>query len=612
MRPAAPSVAVLVAALLGTCLLLAGCRGPGASWSEHAWSGRTADGLLYRIDVPADARRPAEGWPLLLFLHGAGERGDDLAVGNHGPLQVRNRMPELQEAVILSPQCPAGRWWRSEPLLALLDEVQADLEVDPSRVYVTGYSMGGYGTWNLLSKAPDRFAAAVVVSGGGDPKRRWPVIPVDFSMDEVLRARDVPIRAFHGADDGVVPVEENRLVVDALHEAGARDLELAVYEDVGHDAWTRTYAEPELWRWLFAQRRPSMPDTWTAFRGNALHTGRALGARAIASPELAWTFDTGGTVESSPAVVDGRLYCGTFADHLFCLDAETGAELWRFPVGGLVRASPSVANGLVYFGADDNRFYALDAVTGEPSWSVELGDGGQQSSPTIADGLCWFGGFDHRVYAVDALTGDVRWTFDTGGEILSSPAVADGLLAIGSRDGNVYGLDAATGAERWRFVTGNTVWSSPAIADGVVFVGSDDRRVYAIDGASGEERWRFETGGTVFSSPAVALADGALYIGSDDHHLYALRLEDGTELWRSDLGGRVLGSPAIVVDHLYVGGEGSGGDLPGALFALERGTGERVWRFEVGETVWSSPTAALDSLWFGAHDGKLRRLREAR
>ena len=112
----------------------------------------------------------------------------------------------------------------------------------------------------------------------------------------------------------------------------------------------------------------TMNEDWSAFRGGPLHTGATPDARPLQQPELVWTFDTGGTVESSPSVVDGRLYCGTFNNHLFALDAETGEELWRFGVDGLVRASPSVVDGRVYFGADDDRFDALDAHTGEPAW----------------------------------------------------------------------------------------------------------------------------------------------------------------------------------------------------------------------------------------------------
>ncbi|MFT7537730.1 MAG: outer membrane protein assembly factor BamB, partial [Hyphomicrobiaceae bacterium] len=136
-----------------------------------------------------------------------------------------------------------------------------------------------------------------------------------------------------------------------------------------------------------------MPKEWHGFRGGPLHPGSVRASGGIQEPRQVWEFDTGGAVESSPTVVDGALYVGTFANHLFALDAMDGEERWRFPVGGLVRASPSVAYGLVYFGADDDTFYAVDAKTGEERWRVSLGKGGEQSSPAIVNGVCYFGSF---------------------------------------------------------------------------------------------------------------------------------------------------------------------------------------------------------------------------
>ena len=112
----------------------------------------------------------------------------------------------------------------------------------------------------------------------------------------------------------------------------------------------------------------------------------------------------------------------------------------------------------------------------------------------------------------------------------------------------------------------------------------------------------------VFSSPVISYEDRTVYFGSDDHNLYAVDLLTGKERWRCNLHGRVLGTPALAGHHLYVGGEGAGGDKPGALFAIDRHNGRIVWRFGVGVAVWSSPAVVGNSLWFGAHDGLVRRL----
>ncbi|MCH9037317.1 MAG: PQQ-like beta-propeller repeat protein, partial [Chloroflexi bacterium] len=128
---------------------------------------------------------------------------------------------------------------------------------------------------------------------------------------------------------------------------------------------------------------PAESSQWPMFRQNLQHTGAVGDSGLGQDPTLRWKLDTGGVVESSPAVVDGVLYQGTFNLSLLALDASTGRPLWRFPVGGLLRASPSVADGVVYFGADDNRFYALDAATGQIRWSFPLVPGGEQSSPAV-------------------------------------------------------------------------------------------------------------------------------------------------------------------------------------------------------------------------------------
>ncbi|MEZ5979661.1 MAG: prolyl oligopeptidase family serine peptidase [Planctomycetota bacterium] len=213
--------------------------------TEHTMS-REVDGrrLSYLLDVPT-GEAPRRGRPLVLFLHGIGERGDDLArVAVHGPPKLAPTMPELWGCVLVSPQCPDDTWWPTETLVALVEEVCDTCEVDRDRVYVTGLSMGGFGTWELLATHPDLFAAAAPICGGMREDRE----------SAIVAAKDVPIRVFHGADDRLVPVEMSERLVERLRDAGA-DVELTVYEGVGHDAWTRTYSDPELWTWMFAQER---------------------------------------------------------------------------------------------------------------------------------------------------------------------------------------------------------------------------------------------------------------------------------------------------------------------------------------------------------------------
>ncbi|MDA0784742.1 MAG: PQQ-binding-like beta-propeller repeat protein [Proteobacteria bacterium] len=173
---------------------------------------------------------------------------------------------------------------------------------------------------------------------------------------------------------------------------------------------------------------PTSADDWPAFRRDAAHSAWDGAGEVAVAPKLLWEFDTGAVVESSPAVVDGVVYAGSFAQALFAVDGDSGEEIWQFPVGGLLRASPAVVAGTVYFGADDNKFYAVDAATGAANWTFDLGPGGQQSSPAVVDDVVYFGAFDKYVYALNAGTGTVRWKFRTGGGVLASPAVVDGVV----------------------------------------------------------------------------------------------------------------------------------------------------------------------------------------
>ena len=195
--------------------------------------------LLYAPETEADARLP-----LILFLHGAGERGSDLdRVTTQGLPQLLPNLPE--PAFVVAPQCPASSWWTLEldALERLLGEVQENYPVDAARVYLTGLSMGGYGTWHLALKNPTRFAALAPVCGGGIP-------PLAHKLNAL------PIRAFHGAEDDVVPPAASEKMVEAVTKAGGQ-ANLTVYPGVGHNSWTRAYSEPDLYTWMFAQRHKS-------------------------------------------------------------------------------------------------------------------------------------------------------------------------------------------------------------------------------------------------------------------------------------------------------------------------------------------------------------------
>ena len=202
--------------------------------------------LDYLLHVPEEYSADGPPTPLILFLHGAGERGDDLeVVKKHGPPKLVASGHNLP-AIVVSPQCPRDSWWNDEveALVALLDEIEEQYNVDEDRIYVTGLSMGGYGTWALLAEQPERFAAAMPICGGGMPLG-------------ARRLAEVPIWIFHGDADVVVPVEESERMAAALKRFGNESTKLTLYPGVNHDSWTRTYDDAAVWEWLFSQRRSS-------------------------------------------------------------------------------------------------------------------------------------------------------------------------------------------------------------------------------------------------------------------------------------------------------------------------------------------------------------------
>lgn len=227
-------------------------------WQAYWWK-QGSDSLPYRMYLPQHVGQD-EQLPLLLFLHGAGSRGQDnwLHLTHfHSPAAyIATHYP----CIILAPQCPKEHRWvevdwassrhhapqqMSMPLrlvVGLLDSLVQILPIDTNRLYVTGLSMGGYGTWDLIQRYPERFAAAVPICGGAD-------------LHQAPSLQHLPIWIFHGALDQIVPVSRAREMYTHLQKVGNQQVRYTEYPNVGHDSWQPAYATPELWRWLFSHTK---------------------------------------------------------------------------------------------------------------------------------------------------------------------------------------------------------------------------------------------------------------------------------------------------------------------------------------------------------------------
>jgi len=182
-----------------------------------------------------------ENLPLLIFLHGMGERGDDLTkLKLHGPPSFLDEKKDFP-FITISPQCPDTIYWNEEILLPFYEEIIAKYLIDKKRIYLTGLSMGGFGTWESIVAKPDLFAAAAPICGGGDPSK-------------LKAVKSMPIWVFHGAKDQVVPLLRSEEMVNKLKEVGSK-VKFTIYPEATHDSWTETYSNPKLYEWLLSHQK---------------------------------------------------------------------------------------------------------------------------------------------------------------------------------------------------------------------------------------------------------------------------------------------------------------------------------------------------------------------
>ncbi|MGF3571902.1 MAG: PQQ-binding-like beta-propeller repeat protein [Candidatus Bathyarchaeia archaeon] len=329
------------------------------------------------------------------------------------------------------------------------------------------------------------------------------------------------------------------------------------------------------------------PSDWIYFRGNINQPGVAVNQMGPSTLNLKWAFQTEGTVMSSPAVVNGKVYIGSHDQHIYCIDAYTGSLVWKFKTNYRVTSSPAVVGGKVYTGFDDGRVYCLNASNGNLIWQtqkiysgdpppilIEVCSWQPRSSPIVVGNRLYVGALDGNVYCMDTANGNILQTYQTNGPIVGSPAYANGRIYIASTDKKLYCLDANTLKHIWNWTTPKQPWmvpslffgGTPTVADGKVFIGGG--AAYSVG---------------IFGSNII---------------LVALNATDGTLIWRKDMIGQggLMGTntqsvwtPTYVNGVLYVG-DGMG------VAAYNATDGERIWYQWLGFQVFSSVAYADDPL----------------
>jgi predicted peptidase len=241
--------------------------------NSHAWPGKNTGFLNKTIEIDGEEREyvvylpadytPDTPWPLIMFLHGAGERGDDGLIQTEvGIGTAIRRHRDWFPAVVVMPQCPEDLVWTDvrPHMEAILAAAREDYNIDPQRIYLTGISMGGYGTWIWGAEKADTFAALLPICGGGSAldliglSKGAPDLDVQAFQDRIKKLAALPIWAFHGADDDVVPPARSEYMAQQVNNAGGQ-VKLTIFEDTGHNSWDQAYGMKEAIDWLLAQRK---------------------------------------------------------------------------------------------------------------------------------------------------------------------------------------------------------------------------------------------------------------------------------------------------------------------------------------------------------------------
>jgi len=370
---------------------------------------------------------------------------------------------------------------------------------------------------------------------------------------------------------------------------------------------------------------------WSYFRGNIDNPGIGQsGPTDLSSPR--WTYETMDAVQSSPAVVDGKVYIGSNDQNLYCLDAYTGSRFWNFSTEYKLRSSPAVVDGKVYLGPDDGYIYCLDAEDGSELWKKDLYAGNvppilievstfqPRSSPIVVGGGLYVGALDGNVYCLNKENGTILWTYPTEGPICGSPAYADGTIYIASTDRNMYALDASNGNKIWNWMTPKETTQlhfapTPTVAEGKVFFGGgaayDTPIIFvALHANNGTIAWQINMNRDSNTQPiqAPTYADGVIYT-SEYMGASAFNAADGSRIWNQWLGHQVFSSVAYADDlrgnatgypgcpKIYVGCDSY------SVTCLNATSGAPLSSYTTGAPVSSSPALWEGKLYVGSSDG---------
>ena len=409
------------------------------------------------------------------------------------------------------------------------------------------------------------------------------------------------------------------------------------------------------------------PKDWTYYRGDMNNPG--IAANRTGPSNLAkgptWTFATNGAITSSPAVVAGKVYFGSYDKNWYCVDAYTGAKIWNFTIAHRVQSSPAIVGGRMYTGADDGYFRCLDAYTGAELWKTNIYAGNvpepftetasfqPRSSPVVVGNSIYCGALNGLVYCLSATDGRIIWTFQTANPVMGSPAYSNNVVYIASTDKNVYALNAATGVKIWNWTSPMSGLglgyrfhlfevSTPVIAEGKVLLGCGAEwdsflsgyapptgypgsiHFAALNLTTGAKLWIANQSGNsqqafaaTYYNGQITLPNGTNYrtggilVMPEQMGISIYNVTDGSKLWLQWLGHQVFTSVAIAEDvrvgglKFYAGSDSYGITCFNGTAAILRQNGTVLGEYTAGAQCPSSPALYDGRLYAASGDGNL-------
>lgn len=347
---------------------------------------------------------------------------------------------------------------------------------------------------------------------------------------------------------------------------------------------------------------------WTSFRGDPQLTGVA-DSQLPENPQLLWTFQAGDMIESTAAVVDGRVYIGALDGTLYAIDAQTGKQEWTYQTLSQIKASPAIYDSVIYFGDSDGIFHAVDINTQETKWQF-TSEGEIISSANVVGNYVLFGSYDGFLYCLNRENGDLVWKFETEGYVHGAAGVwtqidtdaenAKNFAIVTGCDSYLRVIDIDNGAQTQQVELGAYVGASAAISKNRVFCGTYGTEILSVALDTGEIAWRYRHPKRRFPFFAsAALIEDTVIIGGRDKMVHALSQETGESLWTYTVKSRIESSAVIAGKRAFLG------TTRGLLIALDITTGELVWEFATGSSILASPSVSDGRLYIGTEDGTL-------